>query len=167
MYNGEKVEEIVVKNIENSSKENLSKMQKFKTFLNKYYWYIFGIGVAIFAFLCFFNLGKLPIQDWDEARHGINAYEMLRHNSIFANYFQDEFDYWNLKPPVSYWGVMLGYKIFGYNTFGMRFFSAFSLSVIYIPPLNWVGAFLPPLRLDSFEIGFSLFLKSFDFSVCN
>ena len=106
--------------------------KKIKKVLKKYYWYFFGVGVLIFALLCFFNLGKKPIFDWDEARHGINAYEMLRHNSWFANYFQDEYDYWNLKPPISYWGIMLGYKIFGYNTFGMRFFSALSMLIVCV-----------------------------------
>lgn len=106
--------------------------KKLKSFLNKYYWYFFSVGIIIFALLCFVNLGKMPLQNWDEARHGINAYEMIRHNNFIANYFQDEFDYWNLKPPISYWSIILGFKIFGYNTFGMRFFSAFSMLLVCV-----------------------------------
>ncbi len=106
--------------------------EKIKNCITKRYWWFFGVGIAIFAFLCFFNLWKFPIYDWDEARHGVNAYEMLRHNNWLANYYQDEFDYWNLKPPISYWTVMIGYKIFGYNNFGLRFFSALSMVSICV-----------------------------------
>lgn len=81
------------------------------------------IAVIIFA-NCFLNLSSLPIQDWDEARHGISAYEMLKSGNFLINTYNYAPDYWNLKPPLSFLSIVMGYKLFGYNTLGLRFFSA-------------------------------------------
>lgn len=78
------------------------------------------------GYLLFANLGEMAIADYDEARHGVSAYEMIRNEEYVVNTYGDEPDYWNLKPPVSFWSVVLGYKLFGYNALGLRFFSALS-----------------------------------------
>ena len=78
------------------------------------------------GYLLFANLGEMAIADYDEARHGVSAYEMIRNDDYLVNTYGDEPDYWNLKPPVSFWGVALGYRLFGYNAFGLRFISALS-----------------------------------------
>lgn len=97
---------------------------------NLFYWagfllILFGCGYLVFS-----NLSEIPIYDWDEARHGISAFEMSRDGNLISNTYLWENDYWNLKPPLSFWSIMLAYKIFGYNTFAFRFFSALSLCVI-------------------------------------
>ena len=87
----------------------------------------------ILAFCLLFRLYDPYVGSYDEARHGINAFEMIRKGNYISNFYNGEYDYWNLKPPLSYYAVMLGYRIFGYNTFGLRFYSALSyflLSVI-------------------------------------
>lgn len=83
--------------------------------------------LALIAFFCFANLGQLPVQNWDEARHGISAYEMLQQGNFVVNTYQYQPDMWNLKPPLSFWAIALGYKLFGYNLFGMRFYSALAM----------------------------------------
>ena len=85
---------------------------------------LLGLIVAVIFVNCFFNLSSLPIQDWDEARHGISAYEMLKSENFLINTYNQTPDYWNLKPPLSFLSIALGYNIFGYNTLGLRFFSA-------------------------------------------
>ncbi len=64
-------------------------------------------------------------EDYDEARHGINAYEMIRNNDYLVHAYQGEPDLWNTKPPLSFWLISLSYRIFGYNAYALRFFSAF------------------------------------------
>lgn len=98
--------------------------EKILNFIDKYYWWIYTGLILFLGFACFFKLGYADIENWDEARHGINAYEMIKNKNYIANYYNGEVDYWNLKPPISYWFIILGYKIFGYNTIGLRFFSA-------------------------------------------
>lgn len=68
-------------------------------------------------------MGKFPIYSWDEARHGVNAYEMLRQRNFIVNTYRYKTDYWNLKPPLSYWAIMAGYKIAGFNALGLRLIS--------------------------------------------
>ncbi len=83
-----------------------------------------GVLVLFILFFSFYNLGQLPARDWDEARHGVSGYEMQKVGGQIINTYLYAPDYWNLKPPLSFYGVQLGYLLFGYNLFGMRFYSA-------------------------------------------
>lgn len=103
----------------------MSTKEKFLSFIEKYYWQIFVGLTCLLCFCCFFRLGSNPVRLWDEARHGVSAYEMIKNKNGIANFFNGTADYWNLKPPISFWTIALGYKIFGFNAWGLRFFSAF------------------------------------------
>ena len=112
--------------------ENVANQSKFSGFIEKYYKYIFIVLIAILCFACFFDLGGTVVYDWDEARHGVNAYEMIKNGNYIANFFNGEVDYYNLKPPLSYYFIILGYKIFGYNAWGLRFFSALFYMILSV-----------------------------------
>ncbi len=79
-------------------------------------------GMGLVIFLCFYRLSVHYVVSWDEARFGINAYEMLKSGNFIMNTFRYEPDYWNLKPPLSMWGTALSFLIFGYNKLGLRAF---------------------------------------------
>lgn len=81
------------------------------------------------TYLLFHNLDKGELQDWDEARHGVNAYEMQKEGNYVVTTYNYQVDYWNLKPPISEYFIILGYKLFGFNLLGLRFFSAFAMLV--------------------------------------
>ena len=75
---------------------------------------LLSLGLFILlSFALFFNLWLNPVHDFDEARHGVNAYEMIQERNWIANYYNGEVDYYNLKPPLSYWMISLCYLIFG------------------------------------------------------
>ena len=84
------------------------------------------------AFVCFSRLDEGLIQHWDEARHGVNAYEMMKSNNYIVNTYNYENDYFNLKPPLSYWGIILGFRLFGTGVFGMRFYSALAMLLTFL-----------------------------------
>lgn len=90
---------------------------------NVIYFLLALILLSVACYNIFFNLGKFPIYSWDEARHGVNAYEMLRQGNFIVNTYRYKMDYWNLKPPLSYWAIMLGYKTAGFNALGLRLIS--------------------------------------------
>jgi len=92
----------------------------------KYYWIFFALLSAVAAFLCFRCLGVGSIDSWDEARHGISAYEMMQNGNYLVNTFLGEPDYWNVKPPLSFLTIAAGFSLFGYTALGLRFFSALS-----------------------------------------
>ncbi len=84
----------------------------------------FAALIALIAFLAFYKLDVKYVDPWDEARHGVNAYEMANGGSLFQNTYMRQADYYNLKPPLSMWCIMLGMAIFGNNVFALRFYSA-------------------------------------------
>lgn len=106
--------------------------------IEKYYWILFGCMVAVTGFLCFRCLDVAYVSSWDEARHGISAYEMMQNGNYIVNTFGYEPDYWNLKPPLSFYGIILGFKLFGYSVMGLRFYSACA----YLITCICVGLFL-------------------------
>lgn len=85
---------------------------------------IYVVSLLALLFVSFHNLGANAIADFDEARHAVNAYEMMRNGDYLVNTYMGETDLWNLKPPLGYWTVMLGYALFGYTALGLRFASA-------------------------------------------
>ncbi len=84
----------------------------------------FVLLIALIAFLSFYKLDVKYVDPWDEARHGVNAYEMANGGSLFQNTYMRQADYYNLKPPLSMWCIMLGMAIFGNGVFALRFYSA-------------------------------------------
>ena len=90
----------------------------------KYYWIFFALAVCTLAFFCFRCLDVQYVDSWDEARHGVNAYEMIQNGDYIRHTYNYQTDDWNLKPSVSYWGIVLGFRLFGYSVLGLRFASA-------------------------------------------
>ena len=39
-------------------------------------------GFIVILFLTFYKLGYASLMDWDEARHGVNAYELIQDYSL-------------------------------------------------------------------------------------
>ncbi|MDR2888586.1 MAG: glycosyltransferase family 39 protein, partial [Lachnospiraceae bacterium] len=76
------------------------------------------------AIVCLYRLEASEVHNWDEARHGVNAYEMMVNNNYLVSTYNYQTDYYNYKPPLSMWLIMLDYTIFGYNTFALRIGSA-------------------------------------------
>jgi 4-amino-4-deoxy-L-arabinose transferase-like glycosyltransferase len=76
------------------------------------------IGMGAFNFLLF--LGDAPLADWDKARHGVSAYEMLQSGNFLINTYEGVPDYWNAKPPLGSLSIAASYKLFGFSKFGLR-----------------------------------------------
>lgn len=107
--------------------------KSFLQFIKKYTIYIIYLGLALItAYLCFARLDVASLQHWDEARHGVNGYEMFKNHNYIVNTYNYENDYFNLKPPLSYWGIIMGFKLFGVSIFSMRFYSALSLLLTFL-----------------------------------
>ncbi len=85
-----------------------------------------NIMVALFG-----ALSAATVSATDEACYGINAYEMLKSGNIWVNTLKYNLDYYNSKPPLMLWLIMIGYKIFGCNTIGLRITSAVCGLILY------------------------------------
>lgn len=75
---------------------------------------------AWLAFLCFYKLDVKYVDPWDEARHGVNAYEMLKQGGLVKSTYLYQTDYYNLKPPLSMWSIMLSMVLFGKSVWTLR-----------------------------------------------
>lgn len=87
---------------------------------------------GVFLYLTFCNLNNVSIENWDEARHGISAYEMLQNNNFIENTYNYSKDLWNLKPPLSFWAESASMSIFGYSFFALRLPSALCFTAMFL-----------------------------------
>ncbi len=87
------------------------------------YWCLFALLLIWIAFLGFYKLGYKYVDPWDEARHGVNAYEMLRAHNPIRNTYLYQTDLYNLKPPLSMWCQMVSFALLGANSFSLRAYS--------------------------------------------
>ena len=105
----------------------------------KGYWGLFGAACLTLALFCFYHLDVKYVDSWDEARHGVNAYEMLENGNFIQHTYNYVVDTWNLKPPLSYWGILLGFGLFGCSVWGLRFYSALCYLLTGAVTGLWVG----------------------------
>lgn len=102
-------------------------MKKIKSLFQKentIYYILFGALLMWISFLCIYKLGIKYVDPWDEARHGVNAYEMLHGKHLWVNTYLYETDLYNLKPPLSMWCQAFSFLILGSNTVSLRLYSA-------------------------------------------
>ena len=89
--------------------------------------------------MCTSFIGLYPIYILDEARNSEAAREMLFSGNYIAPFFNGQLR--TDKPPLHYFFMVLGYKIFGVNALGARFFSgcfgAFTLLMTYWSVKRW------------------------------
>lgn len=93
-------------------------MLSYHYFNNKKLLSVFLISLA----LCVFFVHGFPIYILDEAKNAEAAREMFGNGNRIIPFFNGELR--TDKPPLHYFFMMLGYKLFGINPFGARFFSA-------------------------------------------
>lgn len=87
--------------------------------------YILASIIAISAvFNIFFCLSKGKIEEWDEARRGVAALEMVESGNYVFNTYRGKIDYWSVKPPLGLWLISASYKIFSPSKFSLRLPSA-------------------------------------------
>ena len=79
-------------------------------------WWIVPLALACFVFLP--RLGVCPLWDDDEAFFAAAAQEMYSRGDLVTPTFNGEL--FSHKPPMMFWGMMLGFDVFGVNEFAAR-----------------------------------------------
>jgi 4-amino-4-deoxy-L-arabinose transferase-like glycosyltransferase len=96
----------------------------------KYLWILLGLSVI----LLFPGLGKAPLWIYDEVRNAECAREMYERGDWIVPTFNGGLR--TLKPPLHYYFMFGGFKIFGVTEWGARFFSAvfgtLTILIIYL-----------------------------------
>ena len=100
-------------------------------FVVRHYTLCVVLVLGVMACNVFLRLATNRIDDSDEARYGVSAFEMLRSKSLLVTTYAERPEYWNLKPPLGYWLIASSYSLFGCSAFAMRLPSAlFALAVV-------------------------------------
>lgn len=76
------------------------------------------LGLSFFPLL--FELGRNPVQLWDESRIAVSSAYMALHGHWLVPQFNKAPDHWNTKPPLLIWlqaGLM---ELFGFSTWVLR-----------------------------------------------
>ena len=99
--------------------------------------FILALAVAV----CFANIGGLDVYALDEAKNAEAAREMLESGDFVVPHFNYELR--TDKPPLHYYFMAAGYKLFGVNAFGARFFSSIAgvltILIVYLFSLKHLG----------------------------
>ena len=116
------------------------------------------IGIALIAIwvgiLCFYHLGEAGTHNTDEARHIANAYEMFKNHNFWINTYRQETDYFNYKPPLSMWCIMLNFQIGGISLFTARVYSAICMMLSYAAIVFFLWKKMNPLSTIFFGLAF-------------
>lgn len=78
------------------------------------------LALVAVVFPLWYELGRSPIQLWDESRLAVNAAEMARDGHWLVPHFDGHPDHWNTKPPLLIWLEALSLRAFGFSTWALR-----------------------------------------------
>lgn len=109
----------------------------------KYLLFLF-ITIILASFLSFWKLSETSVNQWDEARNGINAVEMYYSHDYINLYYDHKPDTWNAKPPLLIWLIVLCYKIFGFGELALRLPSAIAAVVFFIYAFKLISLYEKP-----------------------
>ncbi|QNH62583.1 ArnT family glycosyltransferase [Hymenobacter sediminicola] len=115
--------------------------------LSRAQWWRIGFVLLLIAlsFLpLFWLLDSHPVQQFDEARTGINGLNILRNNEWLVLRDADmRPDLWNCKPPLWPWVLALSFKLVGLSELGLRLPVALAALattlVVYQAGRRWLG----------------------------
>lgn len=88
--------------------------------------------LALYFLILLLPTGFLPLMESTEGRYGEIAWEMLLRGNYLEPFFNGIKHFH--KPPLTYWAVAGGYKLFGIGDFGARFFGVVAaiLALVYL-----------------------------------
>ena len=81
----------------------------------------------------------LPVEAWDEARRGVNAWEMLARHDYLNYHYLGAPDTFNTKPPLFTWLVALSFHLFGTHAVALRLPSLLALAGFLLYYRHWLA----------------------------
>ncbi len=96
-----------------------------------------GLVLALAACNLFLALGNAKINDFEEARYGVTAYEMQQHHSYVVTTYAGNKELWALKPPLGYWLMAMSFALFGGSALALRLPSALCALAVTGTTLYW------------------------------
>jgi 4-amino-4-deoxy-L-arabinose transferase-like glycosyltransferase len=104
--------------------------------------YYLLILMLLAAALEFWHLGSQPVKEYDEARYAANAFEMMENKDYVNLHYLEKPDTWVARPPVKAWLIIAGYKLLGYNEWGLRLSSALATLLFFFFAFRLINLYL-------------------------
>ena len=79
---------------------------------------LFTLAIAIPTL---YEIDEVAIYNWDEGRNALNAYEMYHNGNYIVRTIHGQPETYETKPPLLIWLQVLGFSIFGFNEWAIRF----------------------------------------------
>ena len=89
---------------------------------------LFGLAFILTAYIAFYQLGKAPLENWDEAWYADATRHMMQTKEFFVLYWNNAI--WLDKPPMYMWFSALISSVIGLSEFSVRLTSAISGIII-------------------------------------
>jgi 4-amino-4-deoxy-L-arabinose transferase-like glycosyltransferase len=87
----------------------------------------------------FLGLASSNVNDFDEARYGVSAFEMQQHRAFVVTTYAGKKELWALKPPLGYWLMALSFSLFGGSALALRLPSALCSLATVAVTMRWAG----------------------------
>lgn len=106
----------------------------------KWQWFLVGLlFLVLVPYPLFHGLDALVLRQYDEARRGVNAYEMLKGGNFIVTSYDHKPDLWGTKPPLLVWTQVAFMAVLGPGELAVRLPSAISglLTCLLILAFSW------------------------------
>jgi Dolichyl-phosphate-mannose-protein mannosyltransferase len=92
----------------------------------------------------FLRLGTSSINDFEEARYGVTAFEAQQHRAFVVTTYAGHKELWALKPPFGYWLMALSFSLLGGSALALRLPSALCALAAVAVTMRWAGRWFNP-----------------------
>lgn len=96
-----------------------------------------ALVLALLSCNLLLGLASSKINDFEEARYGVSAYEMEQHGSFVVPTYGGQKELWALKPPLGYWLMAASFALFGGSALALRLPSALCALAAVAATLWW------------------------------
>jgi 4-amino-4-deoxy-L-arabinose transferase-like glycosyltransferase len=106
-------------------------------FVARHYRLCAVLVLALIACNVLLRLGSSNVNDFDEARYGVSAFEMRQHGGLVVPTYAGQKELQALKPPLGYWLMALSFSLFGSSALAMRLPSALCAVATVAVTMSW------------------------------
>ena len=106
-------------------------------FVTRHYGLCAALVLALMACNVFLGLSTSGINDLEEGRYGVSAFEMQQHRSFVVTTYGGNKEFWACKPPLGYLLMALSFGLFGGSALAMRLPSALCALATVALTMRW------------------------------
>jgi 4-amino-4-deoxy-L-arabinose transferase-like glycosyltransferase len=108
-------------------------------FVTRHFGLCAALVLALMACNVFLGLSTSTINDFEEGRYGVSAFEMQQHRSFVITTYGGNKEFWACKPPLGYALMALSFALFGGSALALRLPSALCALAVVALAMHWTS----------------------------